>query len=35
VPQAWTDRGPAVAGHRLSVEALIELDTLRRVLERR
>jgi hypothetical protein len=35
VPQAWTDRGPAVAGHRFSVEALVELDTLRRVLERR
>jgi Family of unknown function (DUF5372) len=35
VPQAWTDRGPAVAGPRFSVEALVELDTLRTVLERR
>ena len=35
VPQAWTDRGPVVAGHRLSVEALVELDTLLTVLEQR
>jgi len=35
VPQAWTDRGPAVAGHRLSVEALVELDTLLTMLEQR
>jgi Family of unknown function (DUF5372) len=35
VPVAWTDRGPAPAGHRLGVEALVELDTLRTVLERR
>ena len=35
VPQAWTDRGPAVVGHRLSVEALVELDTLLTVLEQR
>ena len=35
VPQAWTDRGPTVAGHRLSVEALVELDTLLTMLEQR
>jgi hypothetical protein len=35
VPQAWTDRGPAPAGHRLSVAALVELDTLLTVLEHR
>ena len=35
VPESWTDRGPAVAGHRLSVEALVELDTLLTVLEQR
>jgi len=35
VPQAWTDRGPGVAGPRLSVEALVELDTLLTVLEQR
>ena len=35
VPQAWTDRGPAPAGHRLNVAALVELDTLLRVLEQR
>jgi hypothetical protein len=26
--EAWTDRGPAPAAHRLSVEGLIVLDTL-------
>jgi hypothetical protein len=26
--EAWTDRGPAPAPHRLSVQALIALDTL-------
>ena len=35
VPEAWTDRGPAPAGHRLSVAALVELDTLLTVLEQR
>ena len=35
VPESWTDRGPAPAGHRLSVEALVELDTLITVLEQR
>ena len=35
VPESWTDRGPAPAGHRLSVEALVELDTLLTVLEQR
>ena len=35
VPQAWTDRGPASATHRLSLEALVELDTLATVLEGR
>jgi hypothetical protein len=35
VPQSWTDRVPAPAGHRLSVEALVELDTLLAVLEDR
>ena len=35
VPQAWTDRGPAPAGHRLSVAALVELDTLLTMLEHR
>jgi hypothetical protein len=28
LPLAWTDRGPAAAVHRLSVEALMVLDTL-------
>jgi hypothetical protein len=28
LPLAWTDRGPAVAVHRFSVEALMVLDTL-------
>jgi hypothetical protein len=35
VPHAWTDRGLAPASHRLSVEALVELDTLATVLEDR
>ena len=35
VPESWTDRAPASAGHRLSVEALVELDTLLTVLEQR
>lgn len=35
VPQSWTDRGPAPAGHRFSVGALVELDTLLTVLEQR
>lgn len=26
--EGWTDRGPAPAAHRLSVEALVVLDTL-------
>jgi hypothetical protein len=33
VPESWTDRGPAPAGHRLSVAALVECDTLCRMLE--
>ena len=33
VPESWTDRGPAPAGPRLSVAALVELDTLITVLE--
>lgn len=33
VPESWTDRGPVPATHRLSLEALVELDTLRAVLE--
>jgi len=28
LPLAWTDRGPAAVAHRLSVEALMALDTL-------
>lgn len=28
LPLAWTDRGPVAASHRLSVEALMVLDTL-------
>jgi hypothetical protein len=28
LPVSWTDRGPAAAAHRLSVEALLVLDTL-------
>lgn len=35
VPQSWTDRAPAPLGHRLSMEALIELDALVRLLEQR
>jgi hypothetical protein len=35
VPESWTERGPAPAAQRLSVAALVELDTLLRVLERR
>jgi hypothetical protein len=35
LPQAWTDRGEAARPHRLSVEALSELDTLARALEGR
>jgi hypothetical protein len=35
VPGSWTDRAPAPVGHRLSVEALVELDTLVRLLEQR
>jgi hypothetical protein len=35
VPESWTDRGPAAAAHRLSVAALVELDTLLTVLEQR
>jgi hypothetical protein len=33
VPESWTERGPAPAVHRLSVAALVELDTLLTVLE--
>jgi Family of unknown function (DUF5372) len=33
VPESWTDRAPAPAGHRLSVAALVECDTLCRMLE--
>jgi hypothetical protein len=35
VPESWTDRAAPAAGHRLSVEALVELDTLLTVLEQR
>jgi len=35
VPESWTDRGPAPAAHRLSIEVLVELDTLVTVLEQR
>jgi hypothetical protein len=28
LPLSWTDRGPVAASHRLSVEALVALDTL-------
>ncbi len=35
VPESWTDRGPAPSGQRLSVAALVECDTLLRVLEGR
>ena len=32
VPVSWTDRGPAAAANRLTVEGLAELDTLVKVL---
>ena len=32
VPESWTDRGWVPAEHRLSVAALVECDTLLRVL---
>ena len=32
VPVSWTDRGPAAAANRLTVEGLVELDTLVKVL---
>jgi hypothetical protein len=35
VPVSWTDRGPACAANRLTVEGLVELDTLVKVLEGR
>jgi hypothetical protein len=35
VPESWTEHGPAPAAHRLSVAALVELDTLLTVLEQR
>jgi len=35
VPMSWTDRGPAPAANRLSVEGLVELDTLAKVLRDR
>jgi hypothetical protein len=35
VPEEWTDRGSAPVGQRLSVEALVELDTLISMLEQR
>ena len=35
VPESWTDRAPAPSGHRLTVGALVELDTLLTVLEGR
>ncbi len=28
LPLSWTDRGPVAVSHRLSVEALVVLDTL-------
>ena len=34
VLESWSDRGPVPVGHRLTVEALVELDTLITVLER-
>ena len=33
VPESWTERAPAPVEHRLSVEALVELDTLVQLLE--
>jgi hypothetical protein len=35
VPESWTDRAPAPVGERLSVEVLVGLDTLVRLLEQR
>jgi hypothetical protein len=35
VPESWTDRGPTASAHRLSLEGLAELDTLRKVLGER
>jgi hypothetical protein len=35
VPESWTEHGPAPAAHRLTVAALVELDTLLTVLEQR
>jgi hypothetical protein len=35
VAESWTDRARVPVGHRLSVEALVELDTLVRLLEQR
>ena len=35
LPQAWTDRGEPPLAHRLSVEGLVSLDTLVRVIEDR
>ena len=35
VPEPWTDRGPAPAGHRLSVQALGDLRSLLVGLEER
>ena len=35
VPESWTDHGPTPVAHRLSVAALVELDTLLTVLEQR
>ncbi len=32
VPVSWTDRGPASSANRLTVEGLVELDTLAKVL---
>jgi hypothetical protein len=32
VPESWTDRGPVPSANRLSVDQLVELDTLMTVL---
>jgi hypothetical protein len=32
VPESWTDRGVVPGRHRLSVEGLVELDTLVKIL---
>jgi hypothetical protein len=32
---AWTDRGELPVAHRLSVEGLVALDTLAKMLEKR